>query len=262
MSLWDNEESERQQRTQRILIIVGAVAATLIVFWVFRNAISIASQPANGVGFASSGRARQLINGMDSDGSARPPQTSTPPNPGSPLGGGTRFVAPVAPAYVPPPPPPLVGGAYAPPPFVAPTLPELSPEERAQAKAATVPLRQTLQAVRDFDRKSFWNTGASGNAGNSVGEAESAVDALGAMVALNGHPDRFPTAMRGIAANAATGIRSYLRLTMDAAETNDPAERQRLRPAAEKRLAEADAAIVRLEGTNPNNGFAPGIAAN
>jgi hypothetical protein len=254
VSLWDNEESERQQRTQRILIIVGAVAATLVVFWVFRNAISLASQPSNGVGFASSGRARQLINGMDSEGGARPPQIAAAPNPGTPF----SAPPPAAPSYVPPPPPPLVGGAYAPRPFVAPTLPELSPEERAKAKSATAPLRSTLAAVHDFDRNSFWN-----NEQSSTEEADAAVDALGAMVSLYGHPERFPVPMRGTVATAATGIRSYLRLTLDAAATNDPQERQRLRPTAAQRLAEADAAVIQLEGANPKNGgFAAGTAAN
>jgi hypothetical protein len=157
----------------------------------------------------------------------------------------------------------VVAGAYAPRPFVAPTLPDLSPEERAQAKAATAPLRRTLQAVREFDRSSFWNNSPDPmKQQGSAEEADTAVDALGAMVSLSGHPDRFPGPMRSTAAAAATGIRSYLRLTLDAAATDDPGERRRLRPAAEKRLSEADAALVRLEGTHPNNGFAPGIAAN
>jgi hypothetical protein len=259
VSLWENEENARQQQTQRVIIIIGAVLAALIIIWVFRNAITLASRPNNGIGFASSGRARQLINGMDAEGSAVPSQMSVP-NPASPGGSGKRYTAPAAPSYVPPPPPPVVAGAYAPRPYMASNLPQLSPEERAEGKAATAPLRQTLSAVHDYDRKSFWTRSDSSIHQDNTEEAENAVDALGAMVTLYGHPDRFPGPMRSTAASAANGIRSYLRLTMDAAAVNDPVERQRLRPTALKRLSEADAAVQRLEGANPNNSFAPGIA--
>jgi hypothetical protein len=265
VSLWDNAEDEQQQRTQRIIIIAAAVAAVLLIFWVFRNAIAIASRPGDGGGFAGSGRARQLINGIDTEGGTPPPQITRAPNPGSPLSSPSRSVAPAPapPAYIPPPPPPFVGGAYAPPPNVAPTLPDLYPEERAAAKAATGPLRQTLAAVHDYDRRSFWNNDSPEiSTDRRADEAANASDALGTMVGLFGHPDRFPVPMRGNVAIAASGIRGYLRVTREAAVTSDPVERQRMRPDALKRLADADAAVSRLEGVNPNNGFATGRSAN
>ena len=256
MSLWTNEESERQQRTQRVLIIVGAAAAAMIVFWVFRNAITLVSRPTNGVGFASSGRARRLINGIETEGDQPTQSTQSAPlsNPGAPTGSASRYVAPSAPAYIPPPPPPVIGGSYVPSTVIASNHPEFSAAERTQAQSATIPLRQTLNALHDFDRKSFWN-----NSG-SLAEADDAVDALGAMVALYGHPDRFPIPMRGTVSAAATGMRSYLRLTLDAASSS-PEDRQRMHPNATKRLAEADAALSQLEGASPrSSGLIPGFA--
>ncbi len=258
MSLWTNEESERQQRTQRVMIVVGAAAAAVIVFWVFRNAITLASRPSNGIGFASSGRARRLINGIETE-SDQPTQSIQYPlisNPGAPTGSASRYVAPApaARAYIPPPPPPVIGGSYVPSTVIASNHPEFSPEERLKARTVTAPLRQTLNALRDFDRKSFWN------GGGNISGADDAVDALGAMVALYGHPDRFPAPMRGTASAAATGMRSYLRLTLDAASSN-PDDRQRMRPDATKRLAEADAAVSQLEGASPrSSGMTPGFA--
>ena len=265
MSLWDNAEDEQQQRTQRIIIIAAAVATSLIIFWVFRNAIAIASRPGPGGGFAGSGRARQLITGVDTDGGSVPPQITQAPNPGSPLSAPSRSVAqpPASSSYIAPPPPPLVGGAYAPQPYVAPTLPELYPEERAAAKVATAPLRRTLTAVHNYDERSFWNNDSPDNSvDRRADEALNASDALGSMVALYGHPDRFPVPMRANVAIAASGVRGYLRVTREAAITSDPEERQRMRPEALKRLADADAAVSRIEGVNPNNGFASGTSTN
>ncbi|MBC8104659.1 MAG: hypothetical protein H7Z41_18960 [Cytophagales bacterium] len=267
MSLWENDESDRQQQqTQRILIIGGAIVAILVLFWVLRNAVSLASQSG---GFAASNRARRLTSVGKSDHGSLPaplpPPRSAAPNPGFPSGAARRYAAP---AYVPPPSIPLIGGAYAPQTAASEKGLEMSGEERAQTKAATAPLRQTLVAVREFDRQSFWHgtgdgaKGAVKDAAGSVAAVDDAVDALGAMIGLYGHPDRFPAPVRGTASAAATGLRGYLRLTLNAAATSDPAERQRLRPVAEQRLADADAAVSRLEGNRPGGQYVPGVTAN
>ena len=131
----------------------------------------------------------------------------------------------------------------------------LSESDRYEARAALVPLCQTLAAFQEFDRKSFWHVNAtrqldtSVNADDSMASpdaVESAASGLGTMVSLYGHPGRFPVALRHDVADAAASMRGYLQVTQEAAKYEDPAERAQLRSSAEKRLTDSNAALQRL----------------
>lgn len=286
MSLWENEETARERLLQRILIGVGAAVATLVVIWVLRNAIALISQPRNGVGFAGSTQERRYLDNGESGeaSSAGPSSPSSRPatfSPASPVRqpSAPSYTIAARPTNTAPAPlrlsPALTGDGTV-----------LTPQEQAEARYALLPLRQTYAAIQDFDQRSFWNQsgavpvhpvvtrlgtqhytyindGGPGGGGasssvrgtgeavsydpGSVQEVDNATDALGAMVALYGHPSRFPEPVRGAVSAAAEGMRGYLKLTMDAATTNDPAQRQRMRSIATKRLSDSNTALQRAD---------------
>jgi len=263
-SLWESEDSVRERLLQRVLIGIGAAFAICIVFWILHNAMAMLSRPRNGVGFSGAAQDRQLLQEDDSQRSAAPLRPALPGNPISqplPVAAAPLRAAPLPAPVVRPVVPVLPRTVSLP----APTFNRsivtndgLSESDRYEARAALVPLCQTLAAFQEFDRKSFWHVNASRqldpsvNADDSMASpdaVESAASGLGTMVSLYGHPGRFPVALRHDVADAAAGMRGYLQVTEEAAKYDDPAERAQLRSSAEKRLTDSNAALQRLTST-------------
>jgi hypothetical protein len=158
MSLWENEDTAREQRLQRILIITAGVAAVGIVLLLGRLAATRMMHPANGIGFTNVERERSLIATDPVEGDA--PRTASF-SPGYAPHPFVRTQQSGRPGYG-----PTFRPAVPPPTYAAADLSPLTESEKSEAVAALAPLRDAYLAVREYDRRSFWHGGGLGGGGS------------------------------------------------------------------------------------------------